>query len=111
MLGAVLKSRGGMPCVATVMNAFQIAAGHVPPYTVEIRTLPQHIGTCPCGNPTQTAVTSCGTAPTNHASLAFCAVPVLPNCGRPMLAPTPVPDCTTSLRMSTASAAIAGSTT
>src|SRR5262245_25581421 len=110
MFGAVPKSRGGIPCVATDMNAFQIEAGHVPPNTVEIRTLPQHIGICPCGNPTHTAVTSCGTAPTNHASLAFCAVPVLPNCGRPMLAPTPVPDRTTPLRMSTASAAIAGCT-
>jgi hypothetical protein len=74
-----------------------------------MRTLPQHIGICPCGNPTQTAVANWGIAPTNHASLAFCDVPVLPNCGRPMFAAVPVPPETTPLRMSTASWAIAGS--
>ena len=56
----------------------------------------------PCGKPTHTAVTIWGIAPNDHASLAFCAVPVLPNCGRPMFAPTPVPELTTPFRMSTA---------
>src|SRR5918996_1182591 len=104
------NSRLGMFAVAATMNARQISAGHVPPYTIERRTLPQHIGICPWGNPTHTAVVSCGTEPTNQASLAFCAVPVLPNCGRPMFAAVPVPDVTVPFRMSTASCAIAGST-
>src|SRR4051812_4234282 len=73
------KSRTFIRDVATDMYDRQIDAGHVPPNTVPMRV--QHIEICPCGYPTHTEVTSCGTAPTNHASLEFWAVPVFPNCG------------------------------
>ena len=45
----------------------------------------------PCGYPTHTQVTSCGTYPQNQASRYSCAVPVLPAAGRPMFAAVPVP--------------------
>ena len=41
---------------------------------------------CASGKPTQTAVTSSGVKPTNHASFHCSVVPVLPATGRPMRA-------------------------
>src|SRR5207253_1765201 len=102
------KSLTGRLAAACSMNTRQISAGHVPPKTV-IRVVGGIIDTCPRGNPTHTAAVSCGIAPTNQAFEWSMAVPVLPICGRPMLAAVPVPYRTTFCRIRSTTDAILGS--
>ena len=72
------------------MKRRQMSAGNVPPATAIPCTF--SIGICACGYPTQTIVWSCGVNPQNHASAWLSVVPVLPAAGRPICAPTPVPE-------------------
>jgi hypothetical protein len=84
----------GVSASAPPSNCCQICAGHEPPVTV-MRVVGGCIARSLSGKPTQTAVTSCGVYPTNHASAHSSLVPVLPATGRPIRAFTPVPRVTT----------------
>ena len=64
---AVYSGSTGTPASAPCMVAAKIDAGYEPPVTTRPCTL--FIGTRPSVWPTHTAVDSCGTKPTNQASL------------------------------------------